>query len=741
VICTYRRPQQLARLLARLDELEYAGQPRPDLHVIVIENSPDGEAAAVVDTARANVGYPLRLVMLGAGNISAARNRGLDEVPAGTNLAAWLDDDEMPGVHWLDALLTAHARTGADFVIGPVYGDVPVTAPKWLRGVPLYDALPDLPDLTPLHEGITGNALVDMRTVRRLGLRFDESLGRAGGEDQLFFRTALAAGATLRFASGATVHEEVPSSRLRLRYLLRSEYRKGNTLGILDRGHGSPLPAGTVLPRRPARRLAAAGWWGASGAGYAAAAVLRGRQGEAVRAVLRVARAAGMLTGLAGRRFDHYAPAPSAATSTRRAVIVVREDPNFQEAGHTRYLRSWITHLESRGFEVILALTGTRSSRIARRANAFPRLIAPGTLRFGAWDVVADPRQVGQTLAWRLLRRLPQRQQALLQGLRDRWRAGRGVDHQLGAPLDETAAAWLLARLDELAPDVLVFDSIFNVVADGVVADGVAGGRPLPASVRACYVITHDVVWQRAEAFRKRGYRVTPAGFTCADEAKLLGGVATPVAITDGDATTFRAMLPGREVLVVPASATPAGAQTATARAAIAGRLLFVGSASLHNVDGIAWFLERVWPQISATHPSATLHVAGSVCGRLPGSRPGVTLRGELPGLDREYAEAAIVVVPMLAGSGMKVKTVEALAYGRPVLSTSIGVQGLESLSPSPFVVADDPGELAREAALLLDDPQRLAALSAAARQAAERLGPQQAFRAFDDHLERALRS
>jgi glycosyltransferase involved in cell wall biosynthesis len=739
VICTYRRPRQLGDLLARLDELEYRSAPAPELEVVVIDNSPDGEAAAVVAAAQRSVGYPLRLVPVGAGNISVARNRGLDEVPAGTRLAAWLDDDEMPATHWLDALLTARAQTGADFVIGPVYGDVPASAAAWLREARLYDALDDLPDLAPLQEGITGNALADMQTVRRLGLRFDESLGRAGGEDQLFFRTALAAGVALRFAAHATVHEEVPSARLTLGYLLRREYRKGNTLGMLDRGR-TGAPVGDAVPaRRPLRRFAAAGWWAASGIAYAGTAGLRGKRAETVRSGLRVARAAGMLTGLAGLRFDHYATpagAPAGAWAgapamSRRAVIVVREDPDFQEAGHTRYLHSWITHLESRGFEVVLALTGSRSARLVRRTDDARQLVTRGSLRVGHWDVVTDPRRVGQTLAWRMLRRLPPSQQAVLQGLRDRWRSGRGVDHQLGAPLDASTTQWLRRRLDALAPTVLVYDSIFNVL----------NGSPLPASVRATYVITHDVVWQRAEAFRERGYRVTPAGFSCADEAALLHDGGTPVAITERDAATFRALLPGREVLVVPASATAPEPAAANVRTPVAGRLLFVGSASLHNVDGIAWFLAEAWPQIVAAHPAATLHVVGSVCGRLPGSWPGVTLRGELPTLDVEYGEAAVVAVPLLAGSGMKVKAVEALAYGRPVLSTSIGVQGLESISPSPFVVADDADELARQAIFLLQDPTRLGGLSAAADQAALQLGPQQAFRDFDTHVELALRS
>ena len=296
-ICTYRRPHHLARLLEALARQEWRAAPRPEVDVVVVDNSPDFEGEPVVGAAQ---GLDLRYVRLGAGNIAVARNRVLAEVAPAAELLALIDDDEVPEPDWLAQLLAAQAATGADLVTGPVLAVYPPGAPAWLvRGD--FLSVTGFRDLAPLHEGITGNALLRTRTVADLGLGFDESLGLAGGEDQLFFRTAAGRGATIRYAAQAVAHEAVPADRLTVAYLLRGAYRRGNTLGLLDRARRPDWPRGN-----PARRVAAAGWWALSGLGGAATGAARRDVTAALAGTLRLVRAAGMLTGLAGVRYDSY---------------------------------------------------------------------------------------------------------------------------------------------------------------------------------------------------------------------------------------------------------------------------------------------------------------------------------------------------------------------------------------------------------------------------------------------------
>lgn len=709
VICTYQRPELLDRLLGALEGLVFGLQPAPDLEIIVVDNSPEYESRPVVASRSKTAPGRLRLLEVGAGNISVARNHGLDAVPSGTEVVAWLDDDEMPVASWLDEMLTVREQTGAEIVIGPVLGRLPHGAPDWAHDSRLYDALEDLPDLEVLEEGITGNALLEVAMLRRLELRFDEQLGHAGGEDQLFFRTARASGVTMRFAARATVWEEVPPARLSRTYLSRREYRKGNTLGLLDRGQGG-------LGGRPVRRLAAAGWWLATGGFGMVSCGLNHDTSGSVLARMRISRALGMVAGLLLMRFDHYEKTP---THKRPAILVVREDPSFQEAGHTRYLRAFCSHLQAQERPVTLILVGTRLRRFLRR-RASTHLVTPRMVSALGWDLTYDPQLVASSISWWLLNRLPAPLTRSAMSARRTLRRRRGVDHVLGHTPDPATDEWLLAHLAEQGRCIVLFDSVFTLPS-----------VPLPGSASPHFVITHDIVSERADALRSRGYQVLPEGFEPSTEAGLLRRAGTAIAINERDAEALRRLTSGAsvDVVVVPVVIEPVGALPSNQTA---GRCLFVGSGSLHNVDGLSWFLDSVWPVVVAAEPGAELHVVGSVCNQLSTKAVGIVLRGEVDDLLEEYGEAEIVIVPLLAGSGLKVKTVEALVRGRAVVSTSAGVQGLMSVDPAPFVVADSAALFAQALLNLFSAPARRLRLEAAAATAAPLFGSAQAFAKFD---------
>ncbi|MHA6508231.1 glycosyltransferase [Tessaracoccus sp. Y1736] len=113
------------------------------------------------------------------------------------------------------------------------------------------------------------------------------------------------------------------------------------------------------------------------------------------------------------------------------------------------------------------------------------------------------------------------------------------------------------------------------------------------------------------------------------------------------------------------------------------GRVLFVGfMARKVNVDGLSWFLDSVWPEVLAEVPHAVLRVAGgamapSVQQHIANTYPRVDLLGFIPNLDDEYGSAGAVVVPLLAGAGVKFKTIDALLQGVPVVTTTIGAEGI----------------------------------------------------------------
>jgi glycosyltransferase involved in cell wall biosynthesis len=135
-------------------------------------------------------------------------------------------------------------------------------------------------------------------------------------------------------------------------------------------------------------------------------------------------------------------------------------------------------------------------------------------------------------------------------------------------------------------------------------------------------------------------------------------------------------------------------------------RLLFVGSVDYQpNYIGLRWFLDEVFPRVREIVPSV-LDVVGSRRRPLP-TVEGVVYHGQVPSVLPFYERAHIAVVPVLFGSGTRLKVIEAMALGRPVVATSAGAEGL-AVSPGVHYFAADDG------------PSFAHALATVGRQAAE---------------------
>lgn len=111
-------------------------------------------------------------------------------------------------------------------------------------------------------------------------------------------------------------------------------------------------------------------------------------------------------------------------------------------------------------------------------------------------------------------------------------------------------------------------------------------------------------------------------------------------------------------------------------------KVLLVGSYSYApNAEGFLWFYKKVWPSILQQVPLATLVAVGESSENLQGSTnndPSVHWAGRVPDLGDFYREAACVIVPVLSGGGTRLKLLEAMAWGVPVVSTALGAQGVE---------------------------------------------------------------
>lgn len=144
--------------------------------------------------------------------------------------------------------------------------------------------------------------------------------------------------------------------------------------------------------------------------------------------------------------------------------------------------------------------------------------------------------------------------------------------------------------------------------------------------------------------------------------------------------------------------------------------MLFVGNLTYPpNVEAATTLVDEVLPRVRERRPDATADLVGpAIPGTLERLRrePGVRLAGFVPDLAPWYASATVVVAPLRHGGGTRIKVLEAFAYRRPVVTTSVGVAGLDVVDGEHVLVGETADELAGAVLALLDDPGRAAALA-----------------------------
>jgi sugar transferase (PEP-CTERM/EpsH1 system associated) len=136
--------------------------------------------------------------------------------------------------------------------------------------------------------------------------------------------------------------------------------------------------------------------------------------------------------------------------------------------------------------------------------------------------------------------------------------------------------------------------------------------------------------------------------------------------------------------------------------------LIFTGLMTYRpNIDGALYFVEEVLPLIHKIRPNVTLKIVGAGAGEeiahLAG--PSVTITGAVPDMRVHFAAAALAIVPLRMGSGTRLKVVEGLAMGKPMVSTSVGCEGIHVRSEEHLLIADTPAAFADAVLRILSDP------------------------------------
>jgi glycosyltransferase involved in cell wall biosynthesis len=136
------------------------------------------------------------------------------------------------------------------------------------------------------------------------------------------------------------------------------------------------------------------------------------------------------------------------------------------------------------------------------------------------------------------------------------------------------------------------------------------------------------------------------------------------------------------------------------------------------NIDGVVYFVQKIWPRVAEAHPEARLKIIGGGAPRslqlLAGPR--VELTGFVEDLRPHLAAAAAVVVPLRLGGGTRLKIVEAMAMGKAIVSTPLGAEGIEAIPGRDLLIEDQPEAFADAVSRLLGDPELAARIGQSAR-------------------------
>ena len=235
-VLTFRRNDAICALLPMLlrqvDDQESGRDDTRTFEVLVVDNDPRGAARQAV----ASVNDPrIRYVVEAIPGIASARNRVLDEC-VDRDVLVFIDDDEVPTPGWLRTLLDARTVFAAAAVAGPVQSIFDGQVDEWIQAGGFFGRRHrlELDTGTPIPVAATNNLLLDLRQVRRLGVRFPVDIGMAGGEDNLFTRAMTSRGALLVWCAEALVTEVVPADRATRRWVLERSLSSGNSFATAE---------------------------------------------------------------------------------------------------------------------------------------------------------------------------------------------------------------------------------------------------------------------------------------------------------------------------------------------------------------------------------------------------------------------------------------------------------------------------------------------------------------------------
>lgn len=265
-------------------------------------------------------------------------------------------------------------------------------------------------------------------------------------------------------------------------------------------------------------------------------------------------------------------------------------------------------------------------------------------------------------------------------------------------------AAKLRQILDEEEFDVVHLESIFLTPYVPVIRK-----HSKAVVILRAHNVEH-MIWQRiAKSERnlfKRKYIKHLALTLRAYECEHLNDFDGVMSITSNDAAMLKEMGCRKPIVPIPFGIMPESVAQVEEEP---NSLFHIGSMDwMPNQEGIGWFLEKVWPKVHESMPQLTLYLAGR---KMPEEMmkldmPGVRVVGEVPDAMYFIASKQINVVPLLSGSGIRVKIIEAMSAGKAVITTTVGAEGINYTDGRNLLIADTPDQFVEQIQRCIADPE-----------------------------------
>jgi len=318
-----------------------------------------------------------------------------------------------------------------------------------------------------------------------------------------------------------------------------------------------------------------------------------------------------------------------------------------------------------------------------------------------------------------------------------------------------TGDSFLLRRDDRAAMHSMVYQLLNEEHIDVLHVDQLNMMRFVPADWSGTVILDeHNAVWQIVERLRK-GIRNPISRWFLGREARLirnLEGAACQrsqvvLAVSEQDRQALQEVAgESVSIKVVPITVDVKSSETIwESRNPQPGRLLTVGTMFWPpNSEGVIWWLRNGYESLRTICPDLTYDIVGArpprILQALAKRCKGVNLHGYIADVVPFWTSATALVVPILSGGGVRVKILEAMAMGLPVISTTIGCEGLAVRNGEHLLVADTPEAFVNACVMLLQDKELAYRLALNARRLIlEQYDSHVALRALDDAYEEAV--